>query len=128
MKERRLVRVAVSFDLLRDMMDEDYATSGAIKTIKGIPSDAVMITDGFDNVRQEAYLFFYHKSFDVVSPGEVVPSVSVSHSIDLAPFYLLRRWYEGLENIRTRDDALLDAIVGVELDKVFQDTKEYLKD
>ncbi len=128
MKERRLVRVAVSFELLRDMMDQGYRTPGAIKAVRGLPSDAVMTGDGFDVASQEAWLFFYHESFDIVPAGEVIPVVQITHSVDYTTVDLLRKWYKGMERLRDRDDAVLDTIVGVELDDVFHATYEYFED
>ncbi len=128
MKERRLVRVAVSFELLRDMMYADYKTLGAIKSIKGLPSDAEMVGDSFDVTKLEAYLFFSHESFDRVPRGEPIPMLPVCHDVDYTASDLLRKWYEGMERLRTRDDAVLDTIVGKELDEVFHDTYEYLED
>ena len=127
MNERRLVRIAVSFELLRDMMDENYETPGILKTVKGLPSDAVMISDGFDTLKQQAYLFFYHESFDIVPAGDVVPTKTISHGADYTHTDLLRRWREGIEIMRLRDDALLDTIINQELGEVFKDTQKYLK-
>ena len=125
-KERRLVRVAVSFDLLRDMMDEAYETHGTIRNASGLPSDAVFITDGFDQSRQIAYLIFYHESFDIVPHGVIVPEIPISHTIDYTATKLLYAWYDGMQRLRERDDAVMDAIVGQELDEVFNETHKYL--
>ncbi len=127
MKERRLVRVPIAFELLRDMMDQSYRTLGATRTVRGLPSDAVMVGDGFDVARQEAWLFFYHESFDVVPIGEVIPKMQIVHKTDYTASDLLRKWYEGMERLRTKDDAILDAVIGEELDEVFHDTYEYLE-
>ena len=127
MKERRLIRVTVSFELLRDMMDEGYKTPGIIKNIRGLPSDAVMVGDGFDSVKQVAYLFFSHESFDKTPYGTVIPEIPIVHSIDYTASDLLRKWYEGLATLRSRNDTVLDAIVDEELDGVFHDTYNYLE-
>ena len=127
MKERRLVRVVVSFELLRDMMGKNYKTPGIIKNVKGLPDDAIMVSDGFDSVKQVAYFFFFHESFGKTPYGTVIPEVPIVHSIDYTASDLLRKWYEGLGNLRARDDAILDAIVSKELDEVSRDTYDYLE-
>ena len=130
MKERRLVRVPISFELIRDMMDEDYETPGIIKTVKGLPSDAVMVNDGFDIINQEAYLFFYHESFDSVPAGTMIPERPITHQVDYTHTDLLKKWMRGFKRLRNRgqNDVVLDTVIDQELDEVAHDTWEYIKD
>ncbi len=125
MNERRLVRVALSFELLRDMMDEDYETPG-IKTVKGLPSDAVMVGDGYDIKNHCVYLFFQHESFDLTPSGTEIPERVITQETDYTLQKLLERWYIGFHSLRERNDAFLNTIIDKELGKVFTETQEYI--
>ena len=77
MLERRLARVAISHDLLFDLMTEGHVNIRPWKVAEGIPSDAVFISSHFDERNMQAYLTFTHPSFHEVPVGSVIPFINV---------------------------------------------------
>jgi len=71
---RRVVRVAVAYPLLIEMLTEGWSSGpGIIKVIDGLPVDAKFINSTFDPLSDNAYLFFEHESFEIVQPWEFPP-------------------------------------------------------
>jgi hypothetical protein len=87
-----MVRVDISFDLLIELMSEDYETEGIIKATKGLPDDAEFVASNYDIDRQVGILFFSHESFEPVLVGNPIPNMSIEHSVDYTPIDLLRDW------------------------------------
>ena len=77
--ERRLARIAISGDLLKDCITIGCEVRGNFKCIKGIPKDAIFICSIFKDVEQITYLVFYHKSFTPVLIGQDIPIINVVH-------------------------------------------------
>ncbi len=80
---RRLARVAISVDLLKDLITVNHEVRGNLKCVKGIPEDAVFIGSSFDDDRQIAYLIFYHQSFDLMPTGSSIPIIHIGHEFKL---------------------------------------------
>lgn len=75
---RRIVRVAMSSQLISDMMRVGWNVKN-VSCVKGIPEDAIFAGASLDNSNLEVYMFFTHPSFDIVQEGCVVPIVQVVH-------------------------------------------------
>lgn len=74
---QRIVRVAVSFPLLRQFLVQGWSTEG--KTIRckiGIPESARFVGDSWDPMARAAYFFFEDDSFPEIEVGAVVPIFS----------------------------------------------------
>jgi hypothetical protein len=72
--ERRLAIIEIDQELLITMMKEGF--EGKIKTIKGLPEDAVFFASRFDDRTQTSYFVFYHPSFPIVKIGNAIPTIS----------------------------------------------------
>jgi hypothetical protein len=79
MNERRLARVAISHELLIEMMTQDNFVS-AVQTTKGIPKDSVFVHSYTDDASAQTYFVFEHPSFDVVEMGCVIPTLRIEHT------------------------------------------------
>jgi hypothetical protein len=79
MHERRLARVAISFELLLDMMTEGYEVLGGVRVVKGVPKDAQFVFSQFDEDKLTAYLVFTHPDFAPIQPGQTIPDLPVNH-------------------------------------------------
>lgn len=80
-QDRRLRKVGVHFDLLREMIEKGYKSGGLITCDEGIPPDAVLVNSYYDAQSHAGYLIFYHPGFDVVDVGSIIPEQMVRHSI-----------------------------------------------
>lgn len=73
MRERRLVKVNITFDLLFEWLTQGNEIKGVIETTKGLPEDAVFIASQFDDRCMQASLIFEHESFSPVPVGSEIP-------------------------------------------------------
>lgn len=80
-KDRKWIRVALSMDLVRELITINYEIHGSFKCIKGIPEDAVFVCSTFHDADQISYLVFHHHSFDPVPIGGDIPIVTIGHEI-----------------------------------------------
>lgn len=126
MQNRRLVRIDISFPLLIDMMSEDYATDGPIRTIEGIPPDSIHTGSTHDPMRDLVSLFFIHESFDEVPHGGLVPTMNISHEVDYTMLDLLHRWDRLLEEIYKEDDPVFNAVMYPRFIDLHKATFDYL--
>jgi len=78
---RRLVRVAITGGLIKDIITTGKGIRGPLKVVKGIPEDAVFICSMFHDANQIAYLIFYCQSFDSVPVGNEIPTIDIIHKI-----------------------------------------------
>lgn len=79
---RRLVKVELTGELIKDLITEGNIITGSLKCIRGIPEDAVFICSSFHDSNQVACLIFYHKSFAPVEVGSDIPTVKIMHHKD----------------------------------------------
>ena len=70
---RRLVAVPIASHYLIETMMEGY--NSHFKCVKGIPKDAVFISDYYDPTKRCGMLLFYHPSFKCVGLGSEIPVV-----------------------------------------------------
>ena len=83
MTNRRLVKVPITFELIDKMMRSPYLINAKIvRCIKGIPSDAKLVSSFTDHQRQVGYLVYSHYTFDKVPHGEELPEFNVSHAVN----------------------------------------------
>jgi hypothetical protein len=76
MRERRLAQVAITSELLFEMFTQGFEIE-LVRTTKGLPKDASFVSSYFDEKTMTALLTFEHDSFSLVSPGMVIPILSV---------------------------------------------------
>ena len=72
---RRMVRVAVSCDIVRHMVTNGRRVCAAIEVEGGLPEGAQFTHSAFDPSEGIAYLFYEHESFAPVPFGERVPLI-----------------------------------------------------
>ena len=77
--DRRLVFVAVSFELLSEMVYKGYKVENGIECVEGLPDGAVCVGSFFDWQSMTGYITFQHKSFPIIPLGSIIPIVRVSH-------------------------------------------------
>jgi hypothetical protein len=77
MRERRLVKVAITFELLFEWLTQDNEVTGPLKTTKGLPPNAVFVASFFDDRKMEAFLMFEHDSFPIVQYGGEIPYFNI---------------------------------------------------
>ena len=82
MRERRLVKVAITFDLLFEWLTQGNEITGILKTTQGLPPDAVFIASWFDDRKMQAYLMFEHDSFSIVPYGGEIPYFDIVFTRD----------------------------------------------
>ena len=118
MKNRKLVNVPVSFDLLIELMREGYSTNGVVKTTEGIPEDAFLVATSYDSSKSLVYLTFYHDSFEHVPFGDVIPNKRIYHTTStyiyneetLNDLYTLVQENQEFFNCQLGDDKLEKAV------------------
>jgi hypothetical protein len=74
----RLARVGVSFELMLDLVREDYDITGRIKCIQGIPVDAEFVRS-YVGENDVVYFVFSHPTFAHVKIGGEIPEIRVKH-------------------------------------------------
>jgi hypothetical protein len=83
MQNRRMVRVLVSIQLLKDFIVNGTRHLN-ISVDSGIPEDAQYIGSTTDERNLTAYLFFSHPSFDEIPEGQAIPDrIPIIRTIDL---------------------------------------------
>lgn len=70
---RHLAKVAISLHLLGHLIVDGQEHH--IKVTNGIPADAEYIGSTFDTHRLQAFLIFYHPSFEPVAEAAEIPEV-----------------------------------------------------
>lgn len=78
-RERRLKKVAITFQLMEQMLHQDYKVEHGIECVQGVPPDAILVGSYTDSVIMVGYLIFHHPSFDITPWGQVIPSIEVTH-------------------------------------------------
>ncbi len=76
---RRLKAYGVSFELVIDMMRQDWEITDGIRNVDGVPADAVYLWCFPDEQNKDVYYVFEHPSFGEVPLGGVIPRSSVTH-------------------------------------------------
>jgi len=71
--ERRIARIVVTDENLIRMMFTNFEAK--IKTIQGLPEEAVFLTAVNDPAKSECWFFFYHPSFESVPLGKEIPEI-----------------------------------------------------
>jgi hypothetical protein len=74
----RLARVGVSFELMLDIMREDFDITGRIQCTNGIPKDAEYVRSYIGD-NDVVYFVFSHPAFAPLVPGDEIPEISVKH-------------------------------------------------
>ena len=110
---RRVVRVDVHFELLVNMMSNDFTASGIVSNTKGLPPDSIFVGSAFDIRRMTASLFFAHKSFDPVIEGDEIPARSIEFSTDYAPVDLLKDLIDAVNFAHGDQERLLEDLLEV---------------
>ena len=77
MKSRRMVRVAITGELINDFIIEGSGKV-CIEVLNGIPKDAQFVASTMDAASGIVYFFFVHPSFDEVSPGAIPPVKAIT--------------------------------------------------
>ena len=77
MNERRIAKIAISYEFLIELMTEGHEQIRPIRVIKGIPEGAVFLHSYFDFERAIGYMVFEHTSFEPVEPGKTIPIIDV---------------------------------------------------
>lgn len=81
MRERRLARVELDFELLSGFIIAGRKFEGNLIVTKGIPEDAVYINSYTDDRTMKTCFLFYHESFPEVPDGGVIPLIEIHWSI-----------------------------------------------
>ena len=127
MKNRKLVNVPVSFDLLIELMYENYSTTGVIRTTKGIPEDAALVSTAFDSARKMVYFTFYHESLEHVPLGNVIPEILPEHQVSLYLYDDDEKAIRELRHLVQENQDFFDARLGdSSLPSVVRKLKELL--
>ncbi len=76
---RRLVRVAVSFDYLLEMMKQGFRVGvrDVVECVQGVPADAICVGSDCDAFQPTAYLIFRHPSFSPVESDQAIPELTI---------------------------------------------------
>jgi hypothetical protein len=122
MKERRLVRVDISFDLLINLMSEDYESGGIIKTIEGLPDDAEFVGSA-QTTTNTVTLFFHHDSFEPIPIVSQLPLIMPTHLRDYTPLDLLDDWLMAVKTLRSVDEKTYQVF----FKDIAEETREYVK-
>lgn len=72
MKERCLMRIAISYDMIDQFMKKG-SKFNAVEVIEGLPQDAVLMSTYTDQEHQQAVFIYSHESFPGVPFGAVIP-------------------------------------------------------
>lgn len=94
MSERRYRRVAISFDLLVQMLTTGWSIGDAqtITCIDGLPEGAKFIRAIYDILSDTESLVFEHESFEPIQQGQIIPVSYISWKMetrDLMRFTLI---------------------------------------
>jgi hypothetical protein len=79
--ERRLVRVAIAFELLANMMTEGWNVGPGVYCAQGLPTDAMLVNSTYSDEESCTYLVFAHSSFAPVAEGHPIPIHNIVHGI-----------------------------------------------
>jgi hypothetical protein len=81
-KDRRLVRIPISFPFLIEMMMQNNERRGTplAECTLGLPEGATFINSYTDNAVAVAYMVFQHESFEVVEAGDELPILNVTYT------------------------------------------------
>jgi hypothetical protein len=76
MRSRRVAQVAITNSLLLQLLTQDNVIT-AVRTRKGVPSDAAFIYSYTDDKSGTSYMVFEHPGFDIVELGGYIPNLPV---------------------------------------------------
>jgi len=74
---RKLVRVAVSADLIHELIFQDHELKSGLRVVRGLPKDALFVGSSFNELELIVYFFFSHDSFDEVASGAIPPRLEI---------------------------------------------------
>lgn len=80
-QSRCLVRVAIAFELIANMLTEGWRTGPGVYCKRGLPHDAILVNSIYSDEESCTYLVFAHPSFAPVAPGQPIPIHNIVHGI-----------------------------------------------
>ncbi len=78
MRERRLVKVAMTSEFLFNLLTQDFEIEGSVRVKHGLPKDSVFIMSYFEDKTMTAYLVFEHETFAPVLVGSEIPFFDIT--------------------------------------------------
>ena len=80
MKDRNIVRVQISHEMIIHMMTEGWKVEYVTCT-KGLPKDATF-ERGYTDDRGDVFWIFSHESFEPVRDGEKIPELTPTFQVE----------------------------------------------